>query len=70
MNTENSPPNVRKRNLKVSYGDFDERGRFFYPFIRLHGKYLLQYGFSVGDIIEVSVAKGEITIKKMMKVPL
>lgn len=59
--------NVRTRNLKVSYGHYRYTGGFFHPLIRLHGKYLLQFGFNVGDMIEVSMSAGQITIKKVSK---
>lgn len=67
MSEERTAVNVRKRNLKVSYGDFNDRTRIFHPLIRLHGKYLLHYGFNVGDTVEVSINTGEITIKKVVK---
>ena len=62
-----SAKNVRTRNLKVSYGHYRYTGGFFHPLIRLRGKYLLQFGFNVGDIVEVSVSSGHITIKKLSK---
>lgn len=60
-----SSENVRTRNLKVSYGHYRYTGGFFHPLIRLRGKYLLQFGFNVGDMVEVSVSSGHISIKKL-----
>lgn len=65
MNEENN--SVRKRNLKVYYWHSEELNCF--PLIRLRGKYLLDNGFNVGDIIEVSIGAGEISIKKVGKPP-
>lgn len=63
MNSEN----VRTRNLKVSYGHYRYTGGFFHPLICLRGKYLLQFGFNVGDMVKVSLSEGHITIKKVSK---
>ncbi|MCH8903553.1 MAG: type I addiction module toxin, SymE family [Bacteroidetes bacterium] len=39
-----------------------------HPFIRIGGKYLEEYGFSIGDRIEVCLSPEQITLTKV-KVP-
>lgn len=59
-------PMIRKSKQTVSTGEVSRTGNFFFPFIRLHGKYLLQFDFNIGDKIEVSVGKGKIFIRKVL----
>jgi len=35
------------------------------PFIRISGKYLCDYDLNIGDRIELTLSKGEITIHKI-----
>ncbi len=62
-----SPAKTRKRILTVSAGSKDGTDRYYFPFVRLHGKYLLQAGFNVKDKIEVSIGRGKIFIKKVLQ---
>lgn len=66
MSEEQEPITIR-RNMKVYYGHYCNRyNNVRHPVIRLKGHYLSIFGgFKVGDAVEVSITKGEITIKKV-----
>ena len=67
LSVEELKTQLRRRKLrKIYYGHYDyERGtNAFYPVIRIGGKYLAEYGFSIGDAIEVEIQHGRITITK------
>ena len=51
-----------KRTRKIYYV---HQGRKSVPFIRISGKYLSDHGLNIGDSIELTLAKGEITIHKI-----
>jgi len=56
---------TRRRKQKVYYGNYQYQGGFFHPVIRIAGKFLKDFGFEVGDHIEVNVSMGQITIVKV-----
>jgi len=62
---ENESSNVRRQNQKVYYKHHDYEGGYFHPHIRIAGKYLTEFDFNIGDLIEVYVTKGKITITKV-----
>ena len=64
---EKESSNVRRRRQKVYYKHHNYEGGFFHPHIRIAGKYLKEFGFNVGDSIEVYVTKGKITILKILE---
>ena len=41
------------------------QGKGFVPLIRISGKYLNDYDLNIGDRIELTLSKGEITIHKI-----
>jgi len=41
------------------------QGNGFVPLIRITGKYLCDYDLNIGDRIELTLSKGEITIHKI-----
>ena len=41
------------------------QGKGFVPLIRISGKYLCEYDLNIGDRIELTLSKGEITIHKI-----
>jgi hypothetical protein len=51
-----------KRTRKIYY---IHQGRSCVPFIRISGKYLSAYDLNIGDRIELTLSKGEITIHKI-----
>ena len=51
-----------KRTRKIYY---IYQGRSCVPFIRISGKYLSAYDLNIGDRIELTLSKGEITIHKI-----
>jgi hypothetical protein len=53
---------IMKRRRKIYYVF---QGRRSVPFIRISGKYLSDYGLNIGDSIELTLSKGEITIHKI-----
>jgi len=59
---------LMKRKQKVYYQHFGRKGET-HPFIRIAGQYLKRFGFNVGDIIELNVGDGYITIKKSIVRP-
>ncbi|MCI0562702.1 MAG: type I toxin-antitoxin system SymE family toxin [Nitrososphaera sp.] len=54
-----------KRVRKVYYGHYDREYGPPHPVIRLGGRYLEEYGFKVGDQINVQFDKGCIVIIKV-----
>ena len=50
----------RKRKIYYIY-----QGRKCVPFIRISGKYLNDCDLNIGDSIELTLSKGEITIHKI-----
>ena len=54
----------RRRLRKVYYGHYNHGSTLRHPVIRLGGKYLKEFGFEVGDRIEVWLEHNQITIKK------
>ena len=55
----------RRRINKVYYAYYDHERWPPHPVIHLAGKYLKQYGFNVGDRIEVVVEPDQISIRKI-----
>lgn len=41
------------------------QGNRYVPFIRISGKYLVDYDLNIGDRIELTLSKGEIRINKL-----
>ena len=41
------------------------QGKSYVPFIRISGKYLSAYDWNIGDRIELTLSRGEITIHKL-----
>ena len=58
---------VPKRTLKVCYGFYSCSNRK-HPLINLGGHYLSQFGFNVGDFVEVTLENGQIVIQKVTTV--
>lgn len=54
-----------KRKLKVYYGHHGNSYKR-HPVIHLGGSYLIQLGFAIGDVIEVSGENGMITISRVI----
>lgn len=71
MSEEQNARPTKKRNMKVYYGHYALKYHRTtrHPMIQLRGNYLADFGFNVGDTIEVSVDTGQITIKKVKKPP-
>lgn len=68
------PPKKRKDQLrprtparlrKVYYGHYDHQFSSPHPVIRLGGRYLEAYGFTIGDTIDVVLEPHCITIKRI-----
>lgn len=53
------------RTRKVYYGHYDYEARSPHPVIRLGGKYLEEYGFKIGDTIDVTMEPQRIVITKI-----
>ena len=51
-----------KRTRKIYYVN---QGRKCVPFIRISGKYLKEFDLNIGDTIELTLSRGEITIHKI-----
>lgn len=64
---ENKKKNLkpRKKRHKVYYGYYHYMSGSFHPVIRIGGKYLKEFGFNIGDAIEVSVSKDTIYILRV-----
>ncbi|WP_448509998.1 AbrB/MazE/SpoVT family DNA-binding domain-containing protein [Immundisolibacter sp.] len=41
------------------------QGNDYVPLIRLSGKYLSKYGLDIGDMVEITLSEGEISIHKL-----
>ena len=54
-----------RRIRKVYYGHYDSEISSPYPVIRIGGKYLKDYGFNIGDQIQLDLEPGCITITKV-----
>jgi hypothetical protein len=55
---------LSKRTLKVTYGYHGCSNRK-HPQIHLGGFYLTEFGFKVGDFVELSLVNGQIVITKV-----
>ena len=64
MNNKERKAAPMKRIRTVYYGHYENTYRLF-PMIRIQGIYLLDYGFQIGDLIEVHFAQNKITINKL-----
>ena len=53
------------RRLKVHYANYDFERLPPHPVIRFGGKYLAEFGFNIGDRIDVRLDNGSITITKV-----
>jgi hypothetical protein len=51
--------------LKVHYANYDFERLPPHPVIRFGGKYLVEFGFNIGDRIDVRLDQGYITITKV-----
>ena len=58
----NTTPKMRQ--LKIS-SLRDPRNVSYYPFIRLSGKYLLGFGFKIGDKVNLAIESDRIVITKI-----
>ena len=56
-----------RRFRKVYYAHYDHESGSPHPVIRLGGKYLEEYGFSIGDTIDVTLEAHRIVITKIDK---
>lgn len=54
-----------KKYLKVYYGY--GRSKYRIPVVRLAGNYLERLNFSIGDMVEVCMEPGVITIRKISR---
>jgi hypothetical protein len=41
------------------------QGKQLVPQIKISGKYLARYGLEIGDLVEISLSQGEISIHKI-----
>jgi len=55
------------RLRKVYYAHYDHELQAPHPVIRLAGKYLADYGFAIGDSIEVELKPHRIIITKIIQ---
>jgi hypothetical protein len=55
------------RRLKVHYANYDFERLPPHPVIRFGGKYLEEFGFNIGDRIDVRLEKGSIHITKFQE---
>lgn len=55
------------RLRKVYYAHYDHELRAPHPVIRLAGKYLADYGFAIGDFIDVELKPHRIIITKVIQ---
>ena len=53
-----------KRTQKITYKPGDRKEK---PMIRISNRWLFQYGFDIGEKIEVEYADGIITIRRSQK---
>jgi len=56
---------VKTRKLKVYYAAYQNTPHSHHPFIRVAGKYLLDFGFKIGDTLELTLSTGQIVIRKV-----
>ena len=59
---------VSTRRLKVYYGSHHGSMYSRHPVIHIAGKYLRDFGFKIGDTIEVKLSEGHIEISKAITV--
>jgi hypothetical protein len=57
---------VKTRRLKVYYANHSNSNKP-HPFIRLAGKYLSLFDFKIGDVVEINMEQGQISITKLHK---
>ena len=55
------------RRLKVHYANYDFERLPPHPVIRFGGNYLEEFGFKIGDRIDVRLDNGSITITKVQE---
>lgn len=55
------------RRLKVHFAHYDFELLPPHPVIRFGGKYLVEFGFNIGDRIDVRLEKGCITLTKVQE---
>ncbi len=68
MESENEAPEPKRSPRKVQYIFCKRKKRIVaLPLIRLSGYYLAEYGFGIGDEINVAYEKGRITITKTLE---
>lgn len=60
--------NAGNRRLKVYYGSHHSSKYSRHPVIHIAGKYLRDFGFKIGDTIEVKLSEGHIEISKAITV--
>lgn len=66
MDSTESQQEVRRARRKVHYAFARRRSNgILHPAIRIGGKYLQEYGFNIGDEIEVRCENGRILIAKL-----
>ncbi|MEO6240325.1 MAG: SymE family type I addiction module toxin [Bacteroidia bacterium] len=58
-------PRTRKRKVYYKYSR-RARKSVIHPAIRIDGLYLKEYGFNIGDNIEIACEEGQIMIRKLM----
>ena len=59
---------TKKKQLKIYYAHHGNSLRR-HPFIRLSGRYLVPFGFKIGDVVEVTIKAGIILITKVPTAP-
>ncbi len=59
-------PDKKMRKRKVCYAYYCSPRASPHPVIRLSGKYLENFGFVIGDTVEVYLDQNQITIKKVL----
>lgn len=66
MSTNHTVERTRTRIMKVYYYRPRRQTKWTeHPAIRIEEKYLQQFGFKVGDRIEVKCQRGKISIRKL-----
>ncbi|HUX59688.1 MAG TPA: SymE family type I addiction module toxin [Ignavibacteriaceae bacterium] len=57
------------RLRKVYYGYYQSALGHAHPLIRIGGKYLEEFGFAIGDRLEIHFAHEQIVINKIISTP-
>ena len=57
------------RLRKVYYGYYQSALGHAHPLIRIGGKYLEEFGFAIGDRLEIHFAHEQIIINKILSTP-